>query len=231
MTGTNSVHREMRNRTTYRDLWTSLRVSELKVCTGQNFRISPGPARGASGPSSKFVFKYVTRTPPKPDFLLFQPEWSPIYLQPALTIASLRHFYFNAQLPVILELFNAALRTSEVILAFEERYKDIRCQVWKVLSRTISGRGQLRKSPRKSSRWDLFPEPDLCHGHKMSATTNNVFFEKKEWPEKARNILRLIVIIWTRPETRPDPNIVCATRPGPRVGSGRAEARADLWIF
>jgi hypothetical protein len=58
------------------------------------------------------------------------------------------------------ELFNDALRTSEVILAFEERYKDIGCNIYKVLSRNISERGQLQKSPRKSSRWDLFPEPD-----------------------------------------------------------------------
>jgi hypothetical protein len=42
-----------------------------------------------SSPSPKFTFKYVTRTRPKPDFLLFQPEWSPIYLQSALTIVSL----------------------------------------------------------------------------------------------------------------------------------------------
>jgi hypothetical protein len=46
----------------------------VEVCTGRNFRISPGPARGAFGPSPKFIFKYVTRTPPKPEFLLFQPE-------------------------------------------------------------------------------------------------------------------------------------------------------------
>jgi hypothetical protein len=32
------------------------------------------PARGAFGPSPKFIFKYVTRTPPKLDLILFQPE-------------------------------------------------------------------------------------------------------------------------------------------------------------
>jgi hypothetical protein len=41
------------------------------------------------------------------------------------------------------ELFNDALRISEVILAFEEWYKEIGCQVCKVLSGTISGRRQL----------------------------------------------------------------------------------------
>jgi hypothetical protein len=42
----------------------------------------------------------------------------------------------------------------------------------------------------------------LYHEHKMSATTDNFFFAKKEWPKKARNVLfsRLIAIIWTRSE-------------------------------
>jgi hypothetical protein len=31
--------------------------------------------------SPEFIFKYVTHTLLKPDFLFFQPEWSPIYLQ------------------------------------------------------------------------------------------------------------------------------------------------------
>jgi hypothetical protein len=62
--------------------------------TGRNFRISPGLVWGAFGPSPKFIFKYVTCSPPKPDFLLFQSEWSPIYLQSALTIISLIHFSF-----------------------------------------------------------------------------------------------------------------------------------------
>jgi hypothetical protein len=41
----------------------------IYVCTRRNFRVSPGPAKGAFGPSPKFTFKYVTRTPPNPDFL------------------------------------------------------------------------------------------------------------------------------------------------------------------
>jgi hypothetical protein len=68
---------------------------KTEVCTGRNFRTLPSP-------SPKFIFKYVTRTPPKFDFLLFQPEWSPIYLRSALTIVSI-HVYFNAQMSVILE--------------------------------------------------------------------------------------------------------------------------------
>jgi hypothetical protein len=43
----------------------------LEVCMGRSFRISHGPAQGAFGPSPKFIFKYVTRTQSKPDFLFF----------------------------------------------------------------------------------------------------------------------------------------------------------------
>jgi hypothetical protein len=47
---------------------------------------------------------------------------SPLYLQSALTILSSLHVYFNAYMPVTLELFNDALRTSEVILTSKEWY-------------------------------------------------------------------------------------------------------------
>jgi hypothetical protein len=46
------------------------------------------------------------------------------------------------------ELFNDALKTFEVTLAFEERYKNMKCQVFKMLSGTISGRVQIGKFPR-----------------------------------------------------------------------------------
>jgi hypothetical protein len=49
---------------------------QLEDCTGRNFRILSGPARGPFDPSPKL---YVTRTPPKPDFLLFQPDLFTIY--------------------------------------------------------------------------------------------------------------------------------------------------------
>lgn len=52
---------------------------KLDFCAERNFIISTGP-RNIS-PNSKFVYEYVTRTPLKPDFILFQPEWSSIYLQ------------------------------------------------------------------------------------------------------------------------------------------------------
>jgi hypothetical protein len=136
---------------------------------------------------------------------------SPIYLQSNLTLVSLIHFSLTAYMPATFEwiiAYNGPVRTYEVILAFEERYKDIRFQVCKVFPRTISDWGQLRKSPRKSSQWDLFPKPDF-HGHRISATANNFSFAKKMARERPKcSIKRLIAIIWTRPEPSPDPNII-----------------------
>jgi hypothetical protein len=88
------------------------------------------------------------------------------------------------------ELFNDALRTSEIILVFEKWYKDIGCQICQVLSRTISGGGgAAAKIPEKIKSVGFVSGARLCHEHKMSATTNNFFLAKKEWPEKARNVV------------------------------------------
>jgi hypothetical protein len=91
-------------------------------------------------------------------------------------------------------------------LAFEEHYKDIGCQVCNVLSRTISGRGPL---------WSVrfVSAARQCHEHKMSATTNNFFFAKKEWSGKTRDVLDNVWLLSFEPG--PDPNIICATRPSP----------------
>jgi hypothetical protein len=43
------------------------------------------------------------------------------------------------------ELFNDAIRTSDVILVFEEQYKDVGYQVYKVLSQTVSENPQENK--------------------------------------------------------------------------------------
>jgi hypothetical protein len=48
--------------------------SVVEVRTGQSFRISPGLAKQMFGLSLKFFFLYIFRTPPKPQFLLFQLE-------------------------------------------------------------------------------------------------------------------------------------------------------------
>lgn len=46
-------------------------AANLEGCMGRNFRILPGRTRGSFGRSPKFAFRYVTRTPPKPVFLVF----------------------------------------------------------------------------------------------------------------------------------------------------------------
>jgi hypothetical protein len=116
------------------------------------------------------------------------------------------------------ELYNDVLRTSEIILASEEQYKNIECQVCKVLSHTISGKGKLRKSPKKSSWW-FVSRARLCHEHKMSASTNNFFFVKKQWTKKAWNVQYNIWLLSFEPGL--NPNIICAHRPSPWAGSGR----------
>jgi hypothetical protein len=80
------------------------------------------------------------------------------------------------------ELFNDALRTYEVNLAFQERYKDIGCQVCKMLFLTISGRG----AATKIKSVGFVSEARLCHERKMSATTNNFLCEKKMVRESSK---------------------------------------------
>jgi hypothetical protein len=62
----------------------------------------------------------------------------------------------------------------------------------------------------------------------MSATTNNFFLVKKEWPEIFHK-KGLIAIISIRPEPGPDLNIVCATRPGLGLVGPRPRSHADLY--
>jgi hypothetical protein len=107
---------------------------------------------------------------------------------------------------------NDALKTFQVILTFEERYKYIGCQVCKVLSRTISWRGQLRKSPRKSSPWDLFPEPD-CVTSMRWAQLRITFSLRKRMARESPNVFFNVWLLSFEPG--PDPNIICATRPRP----------------
>jgi hypothetical protein len=45
------------------------RTSSVEVCAIRNLRISPELALWALGPSPKFIFMYVSCTPPKPNFL------------------------------------------------------------------------------------------------------------------------------------------------------------------
>jgi hypothetical protein len=92
-------------------------------------------------------------------------------------------------------LFNDALYTSEIILAFEERYKAIGCQVCKVLSRNVSGRGKLRKSSEKIVSVRFASAARLCHGHKVSATTNKFLRANTEWTYEVRNPLYNVLLL------------------------------------
>jgi hypothetical protein len=75
-------------------------------------------------------------------------------------------------------------------LGFEEWWKDIGCKVCNVLSRTNSGTGRLPKSPRKSGRSDLFPEPDCITNIRWEQLRINFpLRKKKELPDNTRNVL------------------------------------------
>jgi hypothetical protein len=49
--------------------------------------------------------------------------------------------------------------------------------------------GAATKIPEKIKSVGFVSEARLCHEYKMSATANNFLFAKKEWPEKAQNVL------------------------------------------
>lgn len=66
------------------------------------------------------------------------------------------------------ELLNDPVRASTVTMAFEERYKYIRSQVFMMLPQTISGIGQLRKYPRKSCQWYLCSKSDCVTSMRLA---------------------------------------------------------------
>lgn len=51
-------------------LWIFFAFSDDRSCTGRNFIISPGPAKGAFGLIPKFIFRNVAGISPKLDFLM-----------------------------------------------------------------------------------------------------------------------------------------------------------------
>jgi hypothetical protein len=53
----------------------------------------------------------------------------------------------------------------------------------------------------------------LCYVHHASATSHNLSFARKGWPENPKSFQTLKAIIWTISETGPKLNIFCATRP------------------
>jgi hypothetical protein len=49
--------------------------------------------------------------------------------------------------------------------------------------------GAATKIPEKIKSVGIVSGARLCHGHRMTATRNNFFFAKKQWPEKAQNVI------------------------------------------
>jgi hypothetical protein len=75
--------------------------------------------------------------------------------------------------------------------------KFVRCY----LELFLGGGGAATKIPDEIKSVGFVSAARLCHEHKMSASTYNFFFAKKELPEKARNVLYSVwLLIWTRPE-------------------------------
>lgn len=102
-----------------------------------------------------------------------------------------------------------------VILAFDYLYKANVCQVCKPLSLFLR-RGSYNNS-QENQMWDLLSEPACVTSIKMRPST--IFFEKKLWPNKGRNVQRVTATIWTGRQPVPGPNTVSASRPtpGPRA--------------
>jgi hypothetical protein len=114
----------------------------------------PFPARTRSLSSD------VIHTTPKDDFILFQPKWSPVCLEPPVTIVRFNTFpLINKSQQSLSELFNDALKTSEITLAFEERYKGIGYQVCKTLS--IFCRGSYKNFRENQVGWVYFQNRTL----------------------------------------------------------------------
>jgi hypothetical protein len=69
-------------------------------------------------------------------------------------------------------------------LAFEKWYKDIGCQVCKVLSQTISGMYSY-ENPKENQVSGIYSVDQHCYEHKVSATTNNFIFVKKRMAQQS----------------------------------------------
>jgi hypothetical protein len=150
-------------------------LPSAEVYMGPKFRILPCQARRAFGPS-RSLFSCVSCTQPKPDFLLVEIEWSLIYLQSVQTIVSLIHFLLlHKHHQSLSELYNDAQRTYKGF--FPRNCTKYRmASLYGVISNCFWGR-QLRKFPRKSGWWDLYPE-SYCFT-RIRGAEPQIFFAKK----------------------------------------------------
>jgi hypothetical protein len=81
------------------------------------------------------------------------------------------------------------------------------------------------KIPGKIKSLIFVPRTRLCHELKLSATVNNLYFFKKEWPEKARNVLYNIRLLLFEPGSNPARTRTFSVLPGPYLASGRVRPR------
>jgi hypothetical protein len=124
------------------------------------------------------------------------------------------------------ELFNDSLKTSEVILAFEERYKNIGCQVCKVLSRTTSGNVAATEVPEKIKLVGFVSGARLCHDRNMSANTK-LFSFQNSCPRESQiySVYDVLIrIILTRREPTRSRTSSVLPGPGSALGSGQTQA-------
>ena len=124
-------------------------VRKIEVCTGRNLEFypaRPGPARPGprSIPSGHEVFLQ------KCSHNRRKSNCNPLYLKSSPTVVSLVRVPFNVQTIFVNELFSDYLRASEIVLAFDERYRGIVRQCV-LLSRTLPGMGQSGNRQRKSN--------------------------------------------------------------------------------
>jgi hypothetical protein len=126
------------------------------------------------------------------------------------------------------ELFNEALKYMSLFCRLSE-YKDMGCQVCKVLSWNIFGRGQLQKSPRKSSRWDLFPEPDCVTSIRWAQLRIACSLRKKRMARESPKCSKKIWLLSFEPGPNPSWTRTLSILPGPSpaLGPCRAEARGS----
>jgi hypothetical protein len=72
----------------------------------------------------------------------------------------------------------------EVILAFEEQYKDIGCQVCKVVISNYFWEGAATKIPEKIKLVGFVSGDRLCHEHKKAQLRITFFFLQKSGSRK-----------------------------------------------
>jgi hypothetical protein len=86
------------------------------------------------------------------------------------------------------ELFNDALKHLRLFWRLRNGTKISNAKFARCYLELFLG-GSSYENLQENQVCGIFSGALLCHEHKMRATANNVFYAKKEWPDKARNVL------------------------------------------